>query len=199
VNVGVLFSGGADSALAALLLEPNADVRLVSCSFGVTDDTDHANEAATALGLPVDRVALDADVLEDAVETAVDDGFPRNAIQSIHEHALDRVAATGEYPFVADGTRRDDRTPTVPRAVAQRVEDRHGVGHLAPLAGIGHAAVDALREELLEVETGPSEDLPTGDYEGELRAAIADEYGEERVGELFPEHVQSRVTGRREF
>jgi len=98
---------------------------------------------------------------------------------------------------VADGTRRDDRTPTVPRSVAQRVEDRYGVGHLAPLAGIGHAAVAALREELLTVETGPSEDLPTGDYEGELRAAIADEYGTERVREVFPEHVQSRVVGRR--
>lgn len=197
MDVGVLFSGGADSALAALLLEPHADVTLVSCSFGVTEDTDHAREAAAALGLPLGGVDLDPAVLDSAVDTAIADGFPRNAIQSIHEHALDRVAASGEYPFVADGTRRDDRTPTVSRSVAQRVEDRHEVGHLAPLAGIGHAAVDALREDLLTVETGPSEDLPTGDYEGELRAAIAEAYGTERVREIFPEHVQSRVTGRR--
>ena len=197
MDVAVLFSGGADSALAALLLDPHADVTLVSCSFGVTDDQAHAREAAAALDLPHREVGLDRTVLDTAVETAHADGFPRNAIQSIHEHALATVAAQSDVSFVADGTRRDDRTPTVPRSIAQGIEDRHDVGHLAPLAGIGHAAVEALADRLLTVETGPSEDLPIGDYEAELRAAIAAEHGQDRVAEIFPEHVQSRVTGRR--
>jgi predicted subunit of tRNA(5-methylaminomethyl-2-thiouridylate) methyltransferase len=195
MDVGVLFSGGADSALAARLLEPHCTVTLVSCRFGSADD-DPVRESAAALGLSLERVALDGAVLDEAVETAHADGFPRNAIQAIHEHALETVA-TGSFGFLADGTRRDDRTPTVPRAVAQRIEDRHGVGHLAPLAGIGHRSVDALESALLDVETGPSETLTTGDYETELRSALADRFGRDRVDEVFPDHEQSRVVGRR--
>jgi predicted subunit of tRNA(5-methylaminomethyl-2-thiouridylate) methyltransferase len=195
MDVGVLFSGGADSALAARLLEPYCSVTLVSCRF----EPDHdgpVGDAAGALGQPIERVALDRAVLDGAVETAHADGFPRNAIQAIHEHALETVAA-GRFGFVADGTRRDDRAPTVPRAVAQRVEDRHGVGHLAPLAGIGHRAVDALQSAVLEVETGPSESIAVGDYEVDLRSAVADRFGRARVDEIFPAHEQSRVVGRR--
>lgn len=195
MDVGVLFSGGADSALAARLLEPHCSVTLVSCRFGPAEN-DAIRGAAAALGLPLERVDLDGAVLDEAVETAHADGFPRNAIQHIHEHALE-TAAAGSFGFVADGTRRDDRTPTVPRAVAQRIEDRHDVGHLAPLAGIGHRAVDALQAALLDVESGPSDSLRTGDYESELRPALADRFGPERVDEVFPEHEQSRVVGRR--
>jgi predicted subunit of tRNA(5-methylaminomethyl-2-thiouridylate) methyltransferase len=194
MDVRCLFSGGADSALAALLLEPHCDLTLVSCRFG-TDEERAAREAAAALDLPLETVALDGSELDAAVATAVEDGYPRNAIQQIHEHALATVAA-GDVDFVADGTRRDDRTPTVPRAVAQRIEDRHGVSHLAPLAGIGHAAVATLQDALLDVETGPSETLTTGDYEAELRATIAAEYGTDRVDAIFPAHEQSRVVGR---
>lgn len=195
MDVGVLFSGGADSALAARLLEPHCSVTLVSCRFRQLD-TDTVGESAAALDLPFERVDLDEAVLAAAVETAHDDGFPTDAIQSIHHHAVDTVAR-GSFEFVADGTRRDDRTPTVPRSVAQRIEDRHGVGHLAPLAGVGHRAVDGLRAASLEVETGPSGSLAIGDYETELRSAIADRFGPARVDEVFPAHEQSRVVGRR--
>jgi predicted subunit of tRNA(5-methylaminomethyl-2-thiouridylate) methyltransferase len=87
--------------------------------------------------------------------------------------------------------------PTVPRSLAQSIEDRHGVSHLAPLAGIGREAIDSLATDQLTVETGPSEQLAKGDYEVELRAIIAAEHGPEQVTALFPEHTQSRVTGRR--
>jgi predicted subunit of tRNA(5-methylaminomethyl-2-thiouridylate) methyltransferase len=194
MDVAVLFSGGADSALAALLLDPHASITLVSCRFDTAAETP-VRDAAAALDLPLDVVELDDAVLDAAVEIADEDGFPRNAIQSIHEHALETVAAS-DYDFVADGTRRDDRTPTVPRDLAQRIEDRHEVGHLAPLAGIGHEAVATLEASRLDVETGPSETLPIGDYESELRAAIAAEYGSDRVDAIFPAHEQSRVVGR---
>jgi predicted subunit of tRNA(5-methylaminomethyl-2-thiouridylate) methyltransferase len=83
------------------------------------------------------------------------------------------VAAGLGYDAIADGTRRDDRVPTVDRSLAQSIEDRHGVAHLAPLAGVGRTAVDALVADSLVVESGPSEAVPKGDYESELRALTA--------------------------
>ncbi|WP_267162703.1 DUF7411 family protein [Halovenus salina] len=195
MDVGVLYSGGKDSTLAALLSEQFGDVTLLCCTFGLTDDYEHAKRAGQAVGFPVQRVDLDPAVAREATETIVEDGFPRNGIQAVHEHALERTAEL-EFDGIADGTRRDDRVPTVPRSLAQSIEDRHGVSHLAPLAGIGREAIDAMVESTLEIETGLSPEVPKGDYETELRALIAEEYGPERVADLFPEHTQSRVTGR---
>jgi hypothetical protein len=194
MEVGVLYSGGRDSTLAALLLDGVGDVTLLGCTFGITDDYEHARAAAAAVDFPFERVTLDESVARAAADRILDDGYPRHGIQSVHEHALERAAQAG-YEAVADGTRRDDRVPTVGRSLARSIEDRHGVAHLAPLAGVGRGAVDALADAHLDVETGPSERIPKGDYEAELRALIAGEYGPERVVDLFPEHTQSRVTG----
>jgi len=87
--------------------------------------------------------------------------------------------------------------PTVSRAAAQSLEDRHGVDYIAPLAGFGRHAVDDLVAANLEVETGPSETVPKADYEGELRAILADRHGDDAVGEVFPDHEQTYVHGRR--
>jgi predicted subunit of tRNA(5-methylaminomethyl-2-thiouridylate) methyltransferase len=197
MDVGVLSSGGKDSTLAALILEQFCSVTLLCGTFGVTDDHEHAQAAATAVGLPARRIDLDGDVAEAAVDQMLADGFPRNGIQQVHEHALE-VAADREFDAIADGTRRDDRVPTVDRSLAQSIEDRYGVSYLAPLAGIGSAAVDELTAETLVVERGPSAQVPKGDYEAELRALITQRRGRDAVDELFPEHVQSRVVGRRE-
>ena len=196
MDVGVLYSGGKDSTLAALLLEPFGSVTLLCCTFGITDDYTHAREAAERVGFPAVRVDLDPAVARDAAAQIVDDGFPRHGIQAVHEHALERAAAR-EHEAVADGTRRDDRVPTVSRSLAQSIEDRFGISHLAPLAGIGRSAIDAMVDQALVVETGPSPEISKGDYETELRALIAAEYGRSTVESVFPAHTQSRVTGRR--
>jgi len=196
MDAAVCFSGGKDSALAALVLDPFYDVTLVCATAGVTDSAKHAREAAEAVGFPFEEVELDDDVIRAAAEQIVDDGFPRHGIQDIHEHALEVVAGLG-YDAVADGTRRDDRVPTIPRAFAQSLEDRHGIDYLAPLSGFGRRAVDRLVEEHLDVETGPSEQIEKGDYETEIRALIAEEHGADVVAECFPEHTQTRVRGRR--
>jgi len=195
MDVGLLYSGGTDSTLAALCLDGLADVTLLGCTFGITDDYEHARRAASAVGFSFRRVDLDGAVAREAVARMDEDGFPRHGIQQVHEHALERAAGLG-FDAVADGTRRDDRAPTVDRALAQSLEDRHGVAHLAPLAGVGHGAIDALVGAHLTVQRGPSESLETGDYETELRTLLAAEFGRERVREVFPEHTQSRVTGR---
>lgn len=190
----VLFSGGKDSALAALLLDRFYEVTLVSCHFGTTDAPAHAREAAGALGFPHETVELDREVAAAAVERMHADGFPRNGIQRVHDHALERVAQR-EGDAVADGTRRDDRAPTVSRATAQSLEDRHGVDYCAPLAGFGRRAVDRLAEASLVVESGPSERLPKGDYEADLRALLRAKHGAAAVEAVFPDHEQTRVVG----
>jgi predicted subunit of tRNA(5-methylaminomethyl-2-thiouridylate) methyltransferase len=205
MECALLYSGGKDSTLAALLLDPFYDVTLVSGSFGVCD-TEPARESASAVGFDHVTVDLDSDVAREAVEEMHDDGYPRNGIQRVHEHAVETVAR-GDWvadadgidtlAAVADGTRRDDRVPTIERPLAQSVEDRLDVDYLAPLAGIGRGAIDAMAADKLAVESGPSAEIPKADYEVELRALLRERYGEGAVADVFPEHTQSRVRGLR--
>ena len=197
MDLALLYSGGKDSTLAALLLDSFYDVRLVTGRFGVTNDWTHAEAAADRLGYPFESIDLDRSVAAAAVERMIADGYPRNGIQQVHEHALDCVAEL-DVDAVADGTRRDDRVPTISRAQAQSLEDRHGVDYLSPLAGFGRHAVDRLVAATLRVDTGPSAELPKADYEAELRALITADHGEEAVASVFPDHEQSYVRGIRD-
>lgn len=194
MECGLLFSAGKDSSLSALLLAEFYDVTLVTAHFGITDDWKHAENAADALGFNFERIELSEDVAESAVERIHEDGYPRAGIQLVHEAALE--AAAKEYDIVADGTRRDDRVPTVSRAIAQSLEDRHGVDYVAPLSGFGRGAIDRLVDAHLAVESGPSEEIPKGDYEAELRARIETRWDAGTVADIFPEHDQTRVVGR---
>ena len=193
MECGLLFSAGKDSSLSALLLDEFYDVTLVTAHFGFTDDWTYARDAANALGFPFVDIELSEDIADEAVEQMYEDGYPRGGIQQVHEAALEAVAA--EYDVIADGTRRDDRVPTISRAVAQSLEDRHGVDYLAPLSGFGRGAIDRLVDAHLAVESGPSETIQKGDYETELRERIRTRWGESAVVEVFPEHEQTRVIG----
>jgi hypothetical protein len=197
MELALLYSGGKDSTLAALFLDTFYDVRLVTAHFDVTEDWTHARDAAAELGYPFEAVTLDREVVEEATERIRADGYPRNGIQQVHEHALEAVASM-DVSAVADGTRRDDRVPTVSRAQAQSLEDRHGVDYIAPLSGFGRGAVDRLVSATLDVESGPSGEVPKADYEAELRAVLAASAGEAAVREVFPDHTQTRVHGLRE-
>ena len=197
MDLALLYSGGKDSTLAALLLDSFYDITLVTAHFGITEDWRHAREAADRLDYEFRTVDLDPDVAEAAVQRMHEDGYPRNGIQRVHEHALETVAAL-DVSAVADGTRRDDRVPTISRAQAQSLEDRHDVDYLAPLSGFGRRAVDRLVDSTLDVESGPSEDIPKADYEGELRALLAEDRGIDAVADVFPDHEQTYVRGLRE-
>ncbi|WP_458187434.1 DUF7411 family protein [Haladaptatus sp. NG-WS-4] len=194
MELGLLYSGGKDSTLAALLLDDFYDVTLVTAHFGVTDDWKHARDTAEATGFDFEAVELDHDAAIDAVEQMAEDGYPRNGIQQVHIHALETVAEMG-FDAVADGTRRDDRVPTVSRAQAQSLEDRHSIDYIVPLAGFGRGAVDRLVSATLDVESGPSDEIRKADYEAELRALLAREHGETAVDDVFPDHEQTYVTG----
>ena len=193
MDVGLLYSGGKDSSLAALLLSEFYDLTLVTVHFGVTDDWQHAKRTADRSTFGFRSLALDRSVAEAAVERMYEDGYPRNGIQQVHVHALERVASEG-FDAVADGTRRDDRVPSISRARAQSLEDRHNVDYIAPLSGFGRGAVDRLVEENLTVEVGPSESIDRADYEAELRALLAETAGQQAVDDVFPDHEQSYVT-----
>ena len=195
MDLALLYSGGKDSSLAALLLDEFYDVTLVTAHFGVTDDQEYAAAAAESLGFDFETIVLDRSVAEEAVSRMYEDGYPRNGIQFVHDRALEAVAEL-DVDAIADGTRRDDRVPTVSRAQAQSLEDRHEVDYIAPLSGFGRNAVDRLVEATFEVESGPSEEIRKADYESELRALLAEEYGEEAVREVFPDHEQTYVRGR---
>ncbi|MFB6198182.1 MAG: asparagine synthase-related protein [Halobacteriaceae archaeon] len=196
MQLALLFSGGKDSSLVALLLRDFYDVTLYTAHFGVTDDWKHAKKTADNLNLPFKRLELDEDVIYNAAETAISDGYPRNAIQFLHTTALEQLAEQ-DVDAIADGTRRDDRVPTISRAQAQSLEDRHDVDYVTPLQGFGRNAVDRLVDSQLDVVTGPSEEIPRADYEAELRAAIAESSGMEAIPEVFPDHEQTYVKGRR--
>jgi len=196
MELALLYSGGKDSSLAALLLEEFYDVRLVTATFEITDDWQHAQQAADALGFPFETLSLDREVATEAVDRMAEDGFPRNGIQQSHDHTLE-LAAELDVAAIADGTRRDDRVPNVSRASAQSIEDRFGVDYIAPLSGFGRHAVDRLVEATFEVESGPSEQIQKADYESELRELLVDRHGPESVAEVFPDHEQTYVHGRR--
>ena len=192
MECGLLYSGGKDSTLAALLLADFYDLTLLTARFGVTSDWEHARASAGGTAIDFQPLDLDRSVAEEAVERMVEDGYPRNGIQQVHLHALETAASMG-FAAVADGTRRDDRVPSVSRAQAQSLEDRHDVDYIAPLSGFGRGAVDRLVEATLDVTVGPSEEIPRADYEAELRAILTEEYGEGAIEEVFPAHDQTNV------
>lgn len=197
MKVSVLFSGGKDSSLAALLLEPFFDIELVTCTFGEVPTGDIAAKTANELGFSHRTLLLDRSILECAYEAIMKDGFPKNAINHIHEKAVEALASDPEVTFIADGTRRDDRVPVLDLSRARSIEDRFGVQYICPLKGYSRKAVDILVERNLVIEEGLSENTVKADYETELRELIKQRAGEEKILELFPVHVQSHVLTRK--
>ncbi len=197
MHLGLLYSGGKDSSLAALVLDRFYEVTLVTAHFGVTEDWRHAAEAAESLSFEFDTIELDREIADAAIERMREDGYPRNGIQAVHRQALEAMATDERLDFdaVADGTRRDDRVPTVSRAQAQSLEDRYDVDYIAPLSGFGRRAVDRLVQAELDVTVGPSDEIRKADYESELRHLLADQYGEAAVADVFPDHTQTYVEG----
>ncbi|NJE01583.1 asparagine synthase-related protein [Thermococcus sp. JdF3] len=193
-----LYSGGKDSSLAAwILTRLGYEVKLVTVSFGLLDNWRFARETAERLGFEHQTLYLPREILENAAEIAIEDGHPNNAIQFIHEKALEALASLPEVERVSDGTRRDDRVPLLDLPKARSLEDRFGVAYVRPLLGLGYRTVRELTERLFVVEIRESEELEKADYEVELRHLIR-ENGLDPL-EIFPRrHYQSRVLGWRE-
>ncbi|AFV22706.1 ATP-binding protein [Methanolobus psychrophilus R15] len=197
MRVSVLFSGGKDSSIAAILLERFFEVELVTCSFSVLPVGDVAREAAKRLGFPHRVVRLDMQALEQAYELLIQDGFPKRAIDHIHLTAIKSLALDKDVMFIADGIRRDDRVPKPEMSQIRSIEDRYGVSYMSPLKGFGRVAVNELVKQHLVIEEGQSENVVKADYETELRELIRARAGAQRISELFPSHIQSHVIERK--
>jgi len=192
MKVRVLYSGGQDSSLSAVLLEPFFDVELVTCTFG-SDSWKHAERAAEAVGFPFRVLKLSPEVMDGCIDLMLKYGYPRYGINYVHLKALEAIAKDAEY--VADGTRRDDHSPALTMPEVRSLEMRFDVQYIRPLAGYGRHAIDALVKKHFEVAEGPA--IEKADYESEIRSSIMEKYGKDTVCRLFPkEHPQSRVMRR---
>jgi len=197
MHVSVLFSGGKDSSLSAILLEPFFEVELVTCGFSLLPVGEVAAETAERLGFPHRIIKPDVSILEKAYDMIMQDGFPKNAINFIHRNVIEHLASDPNVTFIADGIRRDDRVPMLELSQIRSIEDRLGVQYVCPLKGFGRAAVNELVKDHLIIDEGLSEDILKADYETELRQMIVQDHGPEKVMEIFPTHVQSHVIERR--
>jgi len=191
-EVYLLYSGGRDSSLAAYILgQLGYEVTLVTASFGIFEAWRSAEESARGLDLPHQKLELGRAVAEEGADIIVKDGFPTRGIKFVHKRALEALAE--EHGAIADGARRDDKTPGLSIDEMRALEDTRDVEYLSPLQGLGYKSIRKLAGELFEMEVLESSEMKTGDYEVELRALLK-ERGEE-TGDYFPAHEQSRVLG----
>jgi len=191
MKAGVLYSGGKDSSLMAVILQRMGfNVELVTANFGVYDSHIPASKSAKSLDLDHKVLNLDKSILKKAVEMIIEDGFPNNGISYVHTEVIEKIANL--YPLVADGTRRDDRTPKLDKNQIRSLEDRKNVQYIN-LDGFGFRTIETLVNDLFEISYEKSNRENSSDYEVEIRYLIEEEGYSSK--DYFPEHYQTRVIG----
>ncbi len=189
----VLYSGGKDSSLMAVMLQRlGYDVELVTINFGVFDSFKPAAQSAASLGFKHHILSADRNILEKATRIIINDGFPNNGINYIHKETLN--IAADNYDIVADGTRRDDRIPKLEDREINSLESRKNIEYIN-LRGFGHKTINALSENLFIIKRENTNMDNNSDYEIEIRYLIDQLEGENSASNIFPQHIQSRVTG----
>lgn len=191
MKTAVLYSGGKDSSLMAVILDKlGYDVELITINFGVFDSTKPAVQSAKSLGFKHRIIKLDTKILSDAVDMIIRDQFPNNGINHIHHEVIEHLA--DEYDLVADGTRREDRIPKLKQNEIQSLEDRKGIQYVN-LTGIGYKTINDTSDRLFKLQKAESDIHNSSDYEMEIRVLL-EEKGQ-NINEIFPQHIQSRVIG----
>ncbi len=189
----VLYSGGKDSSLIAVILEGlGYETELVTMNFDVYDSFKPAAESASSLGFKHRVFNADTSLLETATNIIIDDMFPNNGINYIHKEALDLVSK--EYRIVADGTRRDDKIPKLNSGEINSLETRRNAEYIN-LSGFGHKTINDLSEKIFEIKKEQTNMKNNSDYEIEIRYLLNEIKGKNFVEKIFPAHVQSRVMG----
>ena len=191
MKAGVLYSGGKDSSFVAVMLERlGLDVELCTANFGVYDSYIPASKSAEALGFKHNVLRMDHDILDKTCDMIMDDGFPNDGIKFIHAQTVEKIAE--DYDIIADGTRRDDRTPKLNVNQIRSLEDRKDVQYIN-LDSFGHKSVKLITSNLFEISHEKSNKDNSSDFEVEIRTLI-DEKGGNSL-DIFPEHYQTRVIG----
>lgn len=191
MKAAVLYSGGKDSSFVAVMLKRlGLDVELYTANFGVYDSYIPAGKSAKSLGFKHNVLEMDRDILKRTCEQIMEDGFPNDGIKYIHAQTVEKLAE--DHDIIADGTRRDDRTPKLSINQIKSLEDRKGVQYIN-LDSFGHKSVRLITENLFEISKEKSNRDNSSDFEVEIRTMI-DEMGGNSL-DIFPEHYQTRVIG----
>jgi len=194
MKAGVLYSGGKDSSLAAIMLGTYYEVELNTFVFDPFRQIPTLEAAAGALGFPIKKRVFREGMLNEMADLVIAKGYPNDAINAVHQAALESLA--GEYSVVGDGTRFDDRVPMLSREAVQSLGSRTGCSYVRPLLGYVRREVDRLADQLLVVNYGETGTIRNGDYEAEIRDAIRARGLD--PASLFPaHHEQSLVAGRK--
>ena len=194
MKIGVLFSGGKDSALAALMLARYYDVELNTFVFSQDRSVPAVKAAAACLGLPHTIRVFEEGLLDEAIKMLIRCGYPHDALNMVHRTAVETLSK--KYPAVGDGTRWNDRVPMLARPEVQQIEALSGCSYVRPLLGFGKNEVDRLANSMLAVQYGETGTIENGDYEHEIRKAVCARGIDSAT--LFPSgHRQSLVTGRK--
>ena len=191
MKAGVLYSGGKDSSFMAVMLKRlGLEVELCTANFGVYDSYIPASKSAQSLGFKHNVLKMDYDILDKTCDMIMEDGFPNEGIKYIHAQTVERIA--DDYDIIADGTRRDDRTPKLNVNQIRSLEDRKDVQYIN-LDSFGHKSVKLITSNLFEISHEKSNKDNSSDFEVEIRTLI-DEKGGNSL-DIFPEHYQTRVIG----
>ena len=191
MKAAVLYSGGKDSSFVAVMLERlGLDVELYTANFGVYDSYIPASKSAKSLGFKHNVLKMDKDILKATCERILEDGFPNEGIKYIHSQTVEKLAE--DHDIIADGTRRDDRTPKLGINQIKSLEDRKNVQYIN-LDSFGHKSVKMITESLFEISKEKSNRDNSSDFEVEIRTMI-DDMGANSL-DIFPEHYQTRVIG----
>lgn len=191
MKVCVLYSGGKDSSLMGVILKRlGLDVELCTANFGVYDSYIPASLSAKSLGFNHKVYNLDVSLLDKACDMIMEDGFPNDGIKFLHESVVEEVA--NSYDIIADGTRRDDRTPKLNINQIKSLEDRKNVQYIN-LDSFGYKTINLMASNLFEFSHEKSNKDNSSDYEVEIRTLIDEKGG--KSSDIFPEHYQTRVIG----
>ena len=191
MKAAVLYSGGKDSSFVAVMLKRlGLDVELYTANFGVYDSYIPASKSAEALGFKHNVLEMDTEILEETCDRILEDGFPNDGIKYIHEKTVEKLAEN--HDIIADGTRRDDRTPKLNINQIRSLEDRLQVQYIN-LDSFGHKSVKLITENLFEISKEKSNKDNSSDFEVEIRTMIDNKGGNSL--DIFPEHYQTRVIG----
>ncbi len=181
--------------MAVILENLGYQVEMVTVNFGIFPSWKPAAESASNLGYTHLILEASEKFLTQAVEMILNDGYPNNGLNYLHNQAL--LLAARKYPVIADGIRRDDRVPKLDINQIRSLEDSKKVEYLN-LAGFGHKTIDNLSEKLFKIKKELTTLNNNSDYEIEIRYLIDELRGDGTASHIFPEHTQSRVIGWRE-
>ncbi len=90
-DAGVLYSGGKDSSLAAIMLGTLYEVELNTFTFDPARPLPSVEAAARSLGFPMKRRVFPKDTLNETVDRVIRDGFPNTAIKQVHRIAVESL------------------------------------------------------------------------------------------------------------